>query len=131
MQRVRSRPIGRCMVPADLRTGCLSRFRRGRIVAAAAMALIGLTAAVSAQRFFPGEGGIEPEVHNATYDGRFTFVRAKYATGPGGWYYRGLPAWAHGFPNAEQNLMRIMNELSNFRPHITEDNVYALNDPEL
>src|SRR6185503_2919067 len=43
---------------------------------------------------------------------RFTFVRVRYETGPGGYWYRGLPAWAHGYPMAEQNLMRIMNEVS-------------------
>ena len=104
-------------------------FRRWAIFVLTAIA--SLAAAASAQEFFGGEGGHEPEVHNIPYDGRFTFARARYATGPGGWYYRGLPAWAHGYPNAEQNLMKIMNELSNFRPHITEDNVYALDDPEL
>src|SRR5262245_18697472 len=115
----------------DLKAARSSILRRGHIVAVGAIAFVGLTVALSAQRFFGGEGGHEPEVRNAPYDGRFTFARAKYATGPGGWYYRGLPAWAHGYPHAEQNLMKIMNELSNFRPHITEDNVYALNDPEL
>ncbi len=95
------------------------------------VAIASLAVAASAQEFFGGEGGREPEVHNTPYDGRFTFTRARYTTGAGGWYYRGLPAWAHGYPNAEQNLMKIMNELSNFRPHITEDNVYALDDPEL
>src|SRR6185369_14859152 len=104
-------------------------FRRWAIFVLTAIA--SLAVAASAQEFFGGEGGHEPEVHNIPYDGRFTFARARYATGPGGWYYRGLPAWAHGYPNAEQNLMKIMNELSNFRPHITEDNVYALDDPEL
>ena len=115
----------------DLKAARLAIRRRGLVVAVGAMAFIGLTVALSAQRFFGGEGGHEPEVRNAPYDGRFTFARARYATGPGGWYYRGLPAWAHGYPHAEQNLMKIMNELSNFRPHITEHNVYALDDPEL
>src|SRR4029453_9080122 len=115
----------------DLKTARSSILRRRKIVAGAAMAIIGLTVALSAQRFFGGEGGHEPEVHNVPYDGRFTFARAKYATASGGWYYRGLPAWAHGYPHARQNLMKIMNELSNFRPHITEDNVYALDDPDL
>jgi len=49
---------------------------------------------------------------NARYDGRFTFVRVNYESAPGGYWYRGLPAWAHGYPMAEQNLMKIMNELS-------------------
>ena len=37
------------------------------------------------------------------YDGRFTFARLKYTTGPGGYYFRGgLPAWAHGYLSAIQ-----------------------------
>ena len=119
------------MFPIDLKTGRSPIFRRARIFIVAALAVIGLTVAVSAQRFFGGEGGREPEVHNIPYDGRFTFARARFTTGPGGWYYRGLPAWAHGYPTAEENLMKIMNELSNFRPHIGEDNAFALDDPEL
>ena len=105
--------------------------RHARQIVIAAIVAVGLTIVVSAQRFFIGEGGREPDTHNVPYDGKFTFARARFVTGPGGWYYRGLPAWAHGYPLAEQNLMKIMNELSNFRPHITEDNVYALDDPEL
>jgi hypothetical protein len=31
------------------------------------------------------------------------------ASDPG---WRGLPAWAHGYPVAESNLMRIMSEVS-------------------
>ena len=49
---------------------------------------------------------------NARYDGRFTFVRVNYETAPGGYWYRGRPSWAHGYPIAEQNLMKIMNEVS-------------------
>jgi hypothetical protein len=68
---------------------------------------------------------------NARYDGRFTFVRVNYETPPGGYWYRGWPAWAHGYPVAEQNLMRIMNEVSYLAPHIEEINTVALDDPEL
>jgi hypothetical protein len=32
---------------------------------------------------------------NIGYDGRFTFVRLNYTTAPGGYFYRGEPAWAH------------------------------------
>src|SRR5437762_2564908 len=30
-------------------------------------------------------------------DGRFVFARLRFTTGPGGYYFRGLPAWAHGY----------------------------------
>ena len=93
--------------------------------------LLVLSTGLLAQRRFGGEPGQEPDLHNIPYDGRFTFARLKYLTGPGGWYYRGLPAWAHGYNDAERNLMNILSELSNFSPHITESNVLALDDPAL
>ena len=68
---------------------------------------------------------------NARYDGRFTFVRVNYETAPGGYWYRGLPAWAHGYPMAEQNLMKIMNEVSYLGANEEEINTLALDDPEL
>src|SRR2546423_12330866 len=76
-------------------------------------------------------GGLDPDVHNIKYDGRFTFARIRYVTGPGGYYYRGLPAWAHGYNMAESNLMKIMREVTALRPHVDESNAIALDDPEL
>ncbi|PYP66478.1 MAG: hypothetical protein DMD26_07730 [Gemmatimonadetes bacterium] len=78
-----------------------------------------------------GVGGLDPDVHNIKYDGRFTFARIRYVTGPGGYYYRGLPAWAHGYNMAESNLMKIMREVTALRPHVDEGNAIALDDPEL
>ena len=78
-----------------------------------------------------GGGGLDPDVHNIKYDGRFTFARIRYVTGPGGYYYRGLPAWAHGYNMAESNLMKIMREVTALRPHVDESNAIALDDPEL
>jgi hypothetical protein len=73
----------------------------------------------------------DPEIHNVRYDGRFTFTRLMYTTGPGGYYYRGLPAWAHGYNVAEANLMKIMREVTALRPHIDQSNALAFDDPEL
>ncbi|HKW48270.1 MAG TPA: DUF4159 domain-containing protein [Gemmatimonadaceae bacterium] len=75
--------------------------------------------------------GADPDIHNIKYDGRFAFARLTYTTGPGGYYYRGLPAWAHGYNLAESNLMRIIREESVLRPHTDESNAFALDDPEL
>jgi len=91
-----------------------------------------ITATTVAQRF--GFGGREDTVHplpNIPYDGRFTFVRLNYKTLPGGYFYGGLPAWAHGYPLAEQNLMRIMKEVSYLAPHLDEINSLTADDPEL
>ncbi len=68
---------------------------------------------------------------NERYDGRFTFARLKYETAPGGYYYMGLPAWAHGYPRAERNLMKIMNEVSDLQPRLEESVIENLDDPEL
>jgi len=79
----------------------------------------------------------EPSLPKPVYDGRFTFARVKYTSGPGGYYYRGLPAWAHGYvpafggDRAEVNLARILTEVSYLNPHIEESGVFALDDPEL
>jgi hypothetical protein len=68
---------------------------------------------------------------NAPYDGRFTFVRLKYETAPGGYWYRGLPSWAHGYPESERNLMKIMNEVSYLGADDQHFNTLALDDPEV
>ncbi len=102
---------------------------RKALVAAAALLL--LSAAAIAQRRFPGYQGREPSVDNVGYDGRFTFVRLKYTTAPGGYWYQGLPSWAHGYPLSEKNLMRIMNEVSYLGAHLDGFNVLALDDPDL
>src|SRR6187397_2795769 len=68
---------------------------------------------------------------NAPYDGRFTFVRVSYETLPGGFWYRGQPAWSHGYPSAEQNMMRIMNSISTLGPHVEEVNTLSLEDPAI
>ena len=102
-----------------------------RLVVIAAL-VIGAGAAAFAQRRgrFYGAGR-EPVLHNGTYDGRFTFVRLKFETAPGGYWYRGMPAWAHGYPTSEENLMQIMNEVSYLDPHIEDLDVLTLDDPEL
>lgn len=82
-----------------------------------------------AQRF----RGIAPEpvITNRPYDGRFVFARLKYTTGPGGFYYMGLPAWAHGYPKAEYNLIRIAREITTMKTHLDASNVLAIDDPQL
>jgi hypothetical protein len=79
-------------------------------------------------------GAREPttDVNNVPYDGRFTFVRLAYETGFGGYYYHNLPAWAHGYPSSEQNLMRILDGVTGIaKPHMDRTNVIAVGDPEL
>src|SRR5689334_678216 len=68
-------------------------------------------------------------------DGRFTFARLKFPTGPGGYYFRGLPAWAHGYygggHRAEVSLSKILNSVTNMNPHVDATRVVDVSDPEL
>lgn len=103
--------------------------------AIAALACTSTTA--SAQRFRAEPRDIPYQ--NVPYDGRFTFARLRYEPAPGGYYYFGIPPWAHGYgfdPNpanerAGRNLARIVNEISTVHPRIDASNVFALDDPEL
>jgi hypothetical protein len=123
-----------------LRAGASTRF----VAAAALFVLVAGFADLLAQRRggfgggrVPGFGAVDIAVQNPKYDGRFAFARLKYETGPGGYYYFGLPAWAHGYVSvrggerAERNLMKIMNEVSYLTPHIDESVIVALDDPAL
>ena len=78
-------------------------------------------------------GGYLPvtDAANPRYDGRFMFMRLKYTVAPGGYYYNGLPAWAHGQPLAEENMMKIMDAVSLLKPHIEEGVVMGLDNPEM
>ena len=109
------------------------RLHGPRVLVAAFVLL--LAGGAFAQRGFRGFGGpprgpfhVRP---NTSYDGRFTFVRVNYETAPGGYWYGGWPAWAHGYPIAEQNLMKIMNEVSYLGAHDEEINTLTFDDPEL
>ena len=63
-----------------------------------------------------GPRGPFHEYPNIPYDGGFTFVRIKYQTAPQGYWYGGWPAWGHGYPLSEQNLMSIMHEVTYLNP---------------
>ena len=88
-----------------------------RSVATVVLALAAAIASAAAvqRRGVWEEYAVEPRLHNVPYDGRFTFARIKYTTAPGGYWYQGMPSWAHGYPMSEDNLMRIMNEVTLLR----------------
>ena len=113
--------------------------RTARVTAlASALAVLagGVTLLAQRRQLFGGYQR-EPSASNVKYDGKFMFARLKYTSGPGGYYYCGLPAWAHGYVScrggsrAESNLMKIMNELSFLNAHVEESGIFALDDPEL
>src|SRR5215467_9086258 len=102
-----------------------------RTLAAVALVVVAWVGGAAALAQFGGPRGPFRERTNIPYDGRFTFVRVKYTTAPGGYWYGGWPAWGHGYPLAEQNLMNIMNEVSGLGPHVDEINALTFDDPEL
>src|SRR5579862_5206270 len=106
-----------------------------RVIAVAGLLVLIAVTAMAQGRGFRAFGGGEDGPFtvpvNVKYDGRFTFVRLKYTTAPGGYWYRGLPAWAHGYPASEWNLMKIMDEVSDLDAHVEETNVVTFDDPEL
>jgi Domain of unknown function (DUF4159) len=100
-------------------------------------AVLLLTVAAMAQRpfrerGFRGERSGDPPAHesNVSYDGRFVFVRLRYAMDSGS-FFRREPMWAHDYPRGERHFMKILNELTLLGPHVDESNILALDDPEL
>src|SRR5712675_1327964 len=99
--------------------------------------IFGAGAVVLAQRRRDGFGGggfggfrqRVPMMKNSPYDGRFTFVRMNYESTPDGYWYGGQPAWAHGYPAAEQNLVKIMNEVSYLGANTEGFNTLRFDDP--
>jgi hypothetical protein len=98
-----------------------------RIAAAFGIALAIATLATITARSVASQRGrrmvIEP---NASYDGRFTFVRLRYQD-----YGRRGGGWAADYPAMERNFMTIMNDLTTIRPHVGESNIHLMDDPEL
>jgi hypothetical protein len=98
--------------------------------------LLCLAAEGAAQRRRPGGGfggfaAPAQPLPNIPYDGRFIFARITYETAPGGYWYRGQPAWSHGYPVSEGNLMKIMNDISLLHAHDEATNTVSLDDPAL
>lgn len=108
------------------------RFRAWLVVALVLLA--GVALAQGRRWGFDGWDRLRPPVQageNVPYDGRFTFVRVSYETAEGGYWYRGQPAWMHGYPVAERNLMRILDALTTLVPNVDEVNTLSLEDPEI
>jgi hypothetical protein len=102
----------------------------GRVLSLASIGFALIVASASAQfRFFRGpEPPLPP---NPAYDGRFTFARLKFTSLPGGGYRNGYPPWGHEYPTAEQNLVLIMDAVTNLGPRLVETVVVKIDDPQL
>ncbi|HTM27418.1 MAG TPA: DUF4159 domain-containing protein [Vicinamibacterales bacterium] len=111
--------------------------RRWMGPALTALLIAATTAGALAQRRWFG-GPVDVQIDKAPpYDGQFVFARLKFTTGPGGYYFRGLPAWAHGYLStmqgrrSETNLTKILNSVTNMKPHLDGTRVVDVSDPEL
>lgn len=78
----------------------------------------------------PRRGSVQEE--NVPYDGRFTFARIRFDTRLRGGFGRGGGApWAHDYPRAERNFMRILHETTAMDPYVEGGNILAADDPDL
>jgi hypothetical protein len=70
----------------------------------------------------------------AAYDGRFSFVRIRYGSASemaAGRFSRREPTWAHDFPRADFNFLKILGELTFVRSFVDQANILTLDDPDL
>ena len=112
--------------------------RSARLLCAALMvgtaALTALTAPAT-----PEAGGRAPALPqsyadlNAPYDGLYHFVRVRYSRGGGGGFFRrrGGEMWAHDYPRAERNFLRIVDATTFVGSQTQGSNILTLDDPEL
>jgi len=85
----------------------------------------------------PAEEVQDLDQYNAPYDGRYHFFRVRYTPGSRGFGGfgrrggRGEPPWAHDYPRAERNFLRIVDETTFIGPLTDGSNILALDDPRI
>ena len=102
----------------------MTRARRALVI----LTLVGIVATISAQSRPSGWGSTD-----ASYDGRFTFVRLRWERGTFGAPVagRGHNMWLHEFPRAEQNLMTTLGDFTLVDAVTDASLILTLDDPEL
>jgi len=78
--------------------------------------------ALSEQRFGRRGGPFISDPSPVEYDGKFTIVRLWYSSYPG---------WSFDYPDMEQNLTLILNDISYIRSQPNGSNIFRMDDPEL
>ena len=101
------------------------------VLAGAVSAAIAGVARSEPQRFGGGRFDQGPPVEyqgNTPYDGRFVFVRLRYASGG---YFRRMPPWSHDYPRGEVHFSKILKEITLTNARTDGSNILDLDDPEL
>jgi hypothetical protein len=76
--------------------------------------------------------GVQSYEENAPYDGRFTFVRIRFAPAEmGGFGFRGDVKWDHDYPRGERHFTKIIDEITAIKSRTLVSNILTLDDPEL
>ena len=91
-----------------------SRWLAGLVLAVLAVLPIVATAQV---RF-----GFGFRYRNAPYDGRVALMRARYQDHPG---------WSYDYPAMENNLARVLHDITSIRPNLEAADIVDLDDPQL
>ena len=102
------------------RASLTASLRRVPAPARAVVLAVGLTAMAAA----PAPQRWQWYEPNVPYDGVFTFARIRYTE------YRGN-GWAYDYPTMERNLLTMVKEITELRPHVSGSNIHRLDDPEL
>lgn len=75
------------------------------------------------------------EFRNVPYDGAYIFARVRFNSGRrsfGGGFGRGRgPGWAHDYPYADENFVKILDEVTVLGPNVEGTNIVDADDPEL
>jgi hypothetical protein len=100
--------------------------RRSIAVAALVVAVL-VPLVVAAQGGFGRRGRGPSGFQNPDYDSRFVFSRIRY--GGGGFF--GGDSWAHDYPQADQHLPRLLEDITALDPQLDVSNVFVLDDPEV
>jgi hypothetical protein len=79
----------------------------------------------------PFETAEAPDPADPAYDGRFTFVRLRWASGSGFGWRGNNAAWNHDYPRAEQHLALILKELTAIDVRADDSLILSLDDPDL
>ena len=106
-----------------------------RLIVAGLLVCLGASVALAQRGGRSRRPQLDVEVEgNTPYDGRFVFVRLKYATGFGrfgNWVGNGGLPWSHDYPEGEVHFSKILEELTLVKIRTNGSNILGIDDPEL